>query len=250
MIVAIFTGNPYFTILAAVGAMIPDLDREYLLGNRKTFKEEQWHRSLFHNLLFFSGVFFINEWLALGAFLHSLLDAFTTVKDRGVEWLFPFSRVIKRGRYSLVSTEENNKCTVILSDQNPPDRVYFYNEDSPELTKMADPDLEETKPVPWRRTYGPALNGKLVDNWFFIGSLTLLVLYCWVSPNFTREAIDYMLSANFFPALFLAIAIGVTYAGGSLRLKYKPMTEYLPLFATAAVLYFLSAAFSRPFPSA
>jgi hypothetical protein len=36
--------------------VIPDLDREYLLGNRDTFKEEQWHRSLFHNLLFFSGV--------------------------------------------------------------------------------------------------------------------------------------------------------------------------------------------------
>jgi hypothetical protein len=244
MVVAVFTGNPYFTILAAIGAMIPDLDREYLLGDRATFKEEQWHRSLFHNLLFFAGVFFINEWLALGAFLHSLLDAFTTVKDRGVEWLFPFSRIVKRGRYSLGPSEENDKCTVTLLDQNPPDRVYFYNEDSPELTKLADPDLEETKAVPWRRTYGPALNGKLVDTWFFIGSLTLLVLYSLVNQRFVTGALNYILSAGFLPALFLAIAIGVTYAGGVLRLKGKSKIAFSTLFATAAVFFILSAFFS------
>ena len=103
MIVAVFTGNPYFTLLAGIGSFIPDLDREYLFVACKTFSEEQWHRSLFHNLLFLSALFFVNEWLAVGAFLHSFLDSFTTEKDKGVEWLFPFSRLVKRGRYTLAA---------------------------------------------------------------------------------------------------------------------------------------------------
>jgi membrane-bound metal-dependent hydrolase YbcI (DUF457 family) len=108
MVAAVFTGNPYFTLLAGIGSFIPDLDREYLFVSRRKFQEEQWHRSLFHNLLFLSALFFVNQWLALGAFLHSFIDSFTTEKDKGVEWLFPFSRLVKRGKYTLtaISTED------------------------------------------------------------------------------------------------------------------------------------------------
>ena len=96
MVAAVFAGNPYFTLLAGIGSFIPDLDREYLFVSSRNFIEEQWHRSLFHNLLFLSALFFVNQWLALRAFLHSFIDSFTTEKAKGVEWLFPFSRTCKK----------------------------------------------------------------------------------------------------------------------------------------------------------
>jgi len=125
VVTAIFTGNPYFALLAGVGSFIPDLDREYLFVSSKVFRKEQYHRALFHNLLFLSGLFFVNVWLALGAFLHSFLDSFTTDKDKGVEWLFPFSRLVKRGRYTLIARSKAKSCTLELVDLNPPDRVCF-----------------------------------------------------------------------------------------------------------------------------
>jgi membrane-bound metal-dependent hydrolase YbcI (DUF457 family) len=134
VVTAILTGNPYFTLLAGIGSFIPDLDREYLFVSPKAFREEQFHRALFHNLLFLSGLFFVNVWLAVGAFLHSFIDSFTTEKDKGVEWLFPFSRLVKRGRYTLAATSKDGGCKLELVDQKPPDRVCFINEDSPEMT--------------------------------------------------------------------------------------------------------------------
>ena len=131
VVTAILTGNPYFTLLAGVGSFIPDFDREYLFASPTGFRKEQYHRALFHNLLFLSGLFFINVWLALGAFLHSFIDSFTTDKDKGVEWLFPFLGSVKRGRYALAARSKATSCTLELVDQKPPDRVYFLNEDSP-----------------------------------------------------------------------------------------------------------------------
>ncbi len=184
VVTAIFTGNPYFTLLAGVGSFIPDLDREYLFVSPKGFRKDQYHRALFHNLLFLSGLFFVNVWLALGAFLHSFIDSFTTDKDKGVEWLFPFSRLVKRGRYTLTARSKDGSCNLELVDQNPPDRVCFLNEDSPEATKLSDPDLKESRTVPWRRTYGPVANGQLFDRWLFVGSFSLLILYALVNPDF------------------------------------------------------------------
>jgi len=244
MITGVLTGNPYFAILASVGALIPDLEREYLLGGRKTFTEEEWHRSLLHNLLFFAALFFINQWLALGAFLHSFLDALTTEKDRGVEWLFPFSRLVKRGRYALAATQKDEECQLELLDQKVPDRVYFLNEDTAELTELSDPDLRESKPVPWRRTYGPALNGQIVDNWFFVGSLSLLILYSFLNRSFTIQAKDFLSSGAFYPVLSLFAAIVVTYAGGWLRLKGKSWRVFGVPFAIAASLFVSSAVLS------
>ena len=148
VVTAVFTGNPYFALLAGIGSFIPDLDREYILVGPKTFREEQFHRALFHNLLFLSGLFFVNVWLALGAFLHSFLDSFTTEKDKGVEWLFPFSRLVKRGRYTLSAKSKDGGCKLELVDTKPHDRVCFINENSPEATKLSDPDLKETRAVP------------------------------------------------------------------------------------------------------
>ena len=244
VVTAIFTGNPYFTLLAGVGSFIPDLDREYLFVSPKGFRKDQYHRALFHNLLFLSGLFFVNVWLALGAFLHSFIDSFTTDKDKGVEWLFPFSRLVKRGRYTLTARSKDSSCTLELVDQNPPDRVCFLNEDSPEATKLSDPDLKESRTVPWRRTYGPAANGQLVDRWLFVASFSLLILYALVNPDFALAGKNLILSTQIIPPMSLLTGIVLVFLGGLLKRNKKSKKGYRVLFAVGGVFMILSAVLS------
>ncbi len=228
MVTAIFTGNPYFALLAGVGSFIPDLDREYIFVSPRAFREEQFHRALFHNLLFLSGLFLVNAWLALGAFLHSFIDSFTTTKDKGVEWLFPFSRLVKRGRYTLAAISKEGGCKLTLVDQNPPDRVCFINEDSPEMTKLSDPDLKESRAVPWRRTYGPAANGQLFDRWLGLASFSLFVLYALVNPGFATKGTDLLSSVQIIPPMTLLTGIVLAFVGGSLKKKKQEIKKDLP----------------------
>lgn len=142
----------------------------------------------------------------------------------------------------------DGKCTIELIDQKSnnklTDRVYFQNEDTVEMTKISNPDLVESGPVPWRRTYGPALNGQIVDNWFFIGSLSLLVLYSLVNRSFAVDAKDYILSTNFYPAGSLIGAILFTYLGGMLKSKGRSHLMYWIPFALAFAFMVLSIALS------
>ncbi len=244
VVTAIFTGNPYFTLLAGIGSFIPDLDREYIFVSAKAFREEQYHRALFHNLFFFSALFFVNVWLALGAFLHSFLDSFTTEKDKGVEWLFPFSRLVKRGRYALSIKSKSGNCTLELVDQKPPDRVCFINEDSPEATKLSDPDLKETKAVPWRRTYGPAANGQLLDRWLALASFSLLLLYALLNPDFAMAGKNLLLSTQIIPPMILLTGIVLFFLGGWLKKKKRTSKWYLMFFVTGGIFLISSAVLS------
>ena len=140
--------------------------------------------------------------------------------------------------------QKDGQCGLELLDQKVPDRVYFFNEDTPEMTKLSDPDLQESKPVPWRRTYGLALNGQIVDNWFFCRFAFSLVLYSVFNQSFAVQAKDFRISGAAYPVLSLFGAIAVTYAGGLLRSKDKSWVEYGILFTVAASLFVLSAALS------
>ncbi len=244
MITAIFTGDPYLALLAGIGSFIPDLDREYILVSPITFRDEQFHRALFHNLLFLSALFFINAYLALGAFLHSFIDSFTTEKDRGAEWLFPFTRLVKRGRYTLAALSKDNACKLTLVDQNPQDRVSFINEDSPEMTKLSDPDLKQPKAVPWRRTYGPAANGQLFDKWLGLASFSLFALYALANPNFATQGKNLLLSTQIIPALSLLTGIVLAFLGGTLKKNKKPRITYLTALTAGAIFIILSAILS------
>ncbi len=244
VVTAIVTGNPYFTLLAGIGSFIPDLDREYIFVSPKTFRKEQFHRALFHNLLFLSGLFFVNVWLALGAFLHSFIDSFTTEKDKGVEWLFPFSRLVKRGRFKLSATSKGSECTLDLVDQKPSDRVCFLNEDSPEATKLSDPDLKEPRAVPWRRTYGPAANGQLLDRWLALTSFSLLILYALLNPDFAMGGKNLILSTQIIPSMSLLTGIVLIYLGGWLKKNKRNRKGYLTFFAVGGLFMILSAALS------
>lgn len=240
MVTAIFTGNPYFALLAGIGSFIPDLDREYIFVSRKTFQDEDLHRALFHNLLFLSGLFFVNVWLALGAFLHSFIDSFTTEKDRGVEWLFPFSRLVKRGRYLLAAKSINDSCRIELVDQKLCDRVYFTNEDSDEMTKLSNPDLKESKPVPWRRTYGPAANGQFFDKWLGLGSFSLFVLYSLIDSNFALASRNLLFSSQIIQPMTLLTGIVLFFVGGSLKRRGKSRIGYLTLFTLGGIFMALA----------
>jgi len=243
VVTAVFTGNPYFTLLAGIGSFIPDLDREYIFVSPKTFREEQYHRALFHNLLFMSALFFVNVWLALGAFLHSFIDSFTTEKDRGVEWLFPFSRLVKRGRYTLAANSKGD-CHLELVDTKPPDRVCFINEDSPEATKLSDPDLKEYRAIPWRKTYGPAANGQLLDRWLALASLSILILYALVNHDFALAAKNLLLSSQIIPPMSLLTGIVLFFLGGWLKKNKRNRKLYLAFFAVGGLFMILSATLS------
>jgi hypothetical protein len=244
VVAAVFTGNPYFALLAAIGSFIPDLDREYIFVSPKTFREEQFHRSLFHNLLFLSALFFVNVWLALGAFLHSFLDSFTTEKDKGVEWLFPFSRLVKRGRFTLAAKSKGGACQLDLEDLKPTDRVCFINEDSPEMTNLSDPDLKETRAVPWRRTYGPAANGQMLDKWLALVSFSLFALYALVNPDFVLASKNLLLSTQIIPPMTLLTGIVLFFLGGWLKKNKRPRKMYLSFFAVGSFFLVLSLALS------
>ncbi len=244
VVTAVFTGNPYFALLAGIGSFIPDLDREYIFVSAKTFREEQYHRALFHNLLFLSGLFFVNVWLALGAFLHSFLDSFTTEKDRGVEWLFPLSRLVKRGRYTLIANSKDGGCQLELVDTTPPDRVCFINEDSPAATKLSDPDLKVARPVPWRKTYGPAANGQMLDKWLALASLSAFILYALVNPDFAMAGKNLILSTQIIPPVSLLTGIVLVFLGGWLKKKKITRKLYLAFFGAGGSFMILSALLS------
>jgi hypothetical protein len=244
VVTAVLTGNPYFALLAGIGSFIPDLDREYIFVSSLTFREEQFHRALFHNLLFLSGLFLVNVWLAFGAFLHSFLDSFTTEKDRGVEWLFPFSRLVKRGRFALSAKSKDGACNLELVDMKPPDRVVFINEDSPEATKLSDPDLKEYKAVPWRRTYGPASNGQLLDKWLAFASFSLFALYALVNPDFALASKNLLFSTQIIPPMSLLTGLVLFFLGGWLKKNKKNRKLYLTFFIVGVFFVVLSAALS------
>jgi len=169
------------------------------------YRDEQLHRSLFHNMFVMGAVYLLSPFVSLGMFLHVFQDSFTTIKDRGCEWLYPVTRLVKRGLKNA-----NGKDEPLDSKE----RVYFYQEDPKGLLENADPDLREVgdRPVPWRRTYGPALNGKLLDQGFLIGSIaiTLVWLFLQGSSNLTNLS-------NFFANHWVLFIVGY----GSVALMFS-----------------------------
>jgi hypothetical protein len=182
-----FGRQPEYALLIGLGALLPDLDREYWFIPPKQYAEEQRHRALLHNVVVIALTFAVSPFLSLGVFLHVLQDSFTTVKDRGVEWFYPFTRLAKRGRYDAEGNER---------PLDPAEHVYFYQEDPPGLVKFADTDLQEEqdKPIPWRRVYGFALNSHLLDRGFLFGSVAVLLVWLFVpTPSLTFPNLSVLL---------------------------------------------------------
>ena len=231
LLATVFFGKPEIILLVAIGSAIPDLDREYGFLSKESFRNVQVHRALFHNFLFLGLLCLINPFLALGAFLHTFLDALTTARDRGVEWLFPFSRLVKRAVY------DNSGNRLAL---DPKQKIYFLQNEIQILTKKTTKDLKPSGSLlPWRRTYGPALSGRLLDLGIFVGSLGLTLLLLLFSFLGFHQFIDTTIRsidlAFYLPLLIGAAGIGVNFIGGEIDRKklaknYKGYSLYKFLF--------------------
>src|SRR4030067_475553 len=196
---ALFFGRPEIMLMIGVGATIPDLDREYGFFSKESFRRRQIPRSLFHNFLFIAILYFINPYFGIGAFLHAFLDSLTTTRDRGVEWLYPFSRMVTKAVYD----SDGNKLEL-----DPKHRIYFLQNDLPGLTRRTTKDIKPgEKPLPNRRTYGPALSGKFLDRSLFFGSAALTLLLLLVSAFGFQQFIDLSFNA-FSLSLTLPLLVG------------------------------------------
>jgi hypothetical protein len=162
--------------LIALGAVFPDLDREYWFMPKKRYADEQIHRAGLHNVFIMGLAYIISPFFSLGIFLHMLQDSFTTVKDRGVEWFYPLTRLVKRGLLDANGKKE---------PLDPKEKIYFYQEDSRGLVDKADPDLREygCDPVPWRRVYGFAQNSQILDRAFLYTSIVLILVWNFAPGN-------------------------------------------------------------------
>jgi hypothetical protein len=226
---AVFFGKPETILLVGLGSAIPDLDREYGFLSKESFTRRQVHRALCHNFLFLGLVYLINPFLGLGAFLHTLLDALTTARDRGVEWLYPFTRLLNRAVYNYNGDR---------MELDPKNKIYLLQNELPVLTKKTTKDLKPgERTLPWRRTYGPTLSGGLLDQGIFLGSAAITLLLVLFSALGLQQFIDMQfidivigkrpINLPFaFPFAIGAVGVVMNFVGGELDrkqlLKFKP----------------------------
>lgn len=168
---ALFVGTilfhePSLAVLVGIGAVLPDLDREYIFTKRRTFARLQVHRALLHNLFFSLLMLKFNLYLGLGILVHIALDMLTSPTDRGVELFFPLGRFVRRYRLSYRGG---------IKEQG--GGLMWYLEDPlPLIRSTADPGLKEERGFPWLRVYGPFKNSMIVDWGIFYASIIFLVL--------------------------------------------------------------------------
>jgi hypothetical protein len=211
----VFFGRPEIALLIGLGALLPDLDREYWFIPSQVYLDEQYHRALFHNVFIMALAYLVSPFFSLGIFLHVLQDSFTTAKDRGSEWFYPLSRLVKRGRHDANGTEQ---------PLDPNERVYFYQEDPRGIIEHAAPDLREPGPSPWRRVYGPALNSSLLDRGFLFGSVALILVWL-LAPDGSHLALFNNPITFYIPYLVGYASLFVIYMAGDLdrRDRDKPI---------------------------
>jgi LexA-binding, inner membrane-associated putative hydrolase len=230
-----FGSNPEIALLIGLGTLIPDLDREYWYVRQQVYADEQYHRARFHNVFLILIGYLVNPFFSLGIFLHMLQDSFTTAKDRGVEWFYPLTRLVKRGMYDSSMSPATPDAKV---------KIYFYQEDVLGYANAADPDLREgTQPVPWRRVYGFAQNGHLLDRGFLFGSLAVIVIWLAYPLGFVhaRQLSEFIESQGAiwyvgYAAVFILFAAGETQRRDKLPKLPQLKPIQAPLFALGLAL--------------
>jgi hypothetical protein len=215
----VFYGKTEAALLIGFGALIPDLDREYWFVRRKDYRDEQPHRARLHNVFLMALAYILSPFLALGIFLHAFLDSFTTVKDRGVELFWPLTRFVKGGWKSGDRS--------VNADHPVDEHIFYWQEDVKGYLEDADPDVWKPgdKPVPWRRVYGFALNSRILDKWFLLGSIAVILTWLFV-PNSTNASllVSYLYSkADYWLAGFGGIVL--IYISGDLDRRWRPPLE-------------------------
>lgn len=206
----LFFDKPEIALLIALGAVFPDLDREYWFMPKKRYADEQIHRAGLHNVFIMGLAYIISPFFSLGIFLHMLQDSFTTVKDRGVEWFYPITRLVKRGLFDASGNKE---------PVDPNEKIYFYQEDSRGLVDKADPDLREygCDPVPWRRVYGFAQNSKILDRAFLYTSIVIILVWNFAPGNYVHLLSWTFASTGYYVMILIAyIFVATLFIAGEL----------------------------------
>ncbi len=222
-------------LLIGLATLVPDLDREYWYVRQKVYADEQYHRARFHNVFLLLIGYLVNPFFSLGIFLHMLQDSFTTAKDRGVEWFYPLTRLVKRGMYD---------ASMGQATPDPKVRVYFYQEDVLGYANAADPDLREgNQPVPWRRVYGFAQNGHLLDRGFLFGSLAVIAIWLAYPLGFehAHQMSEFLESTGAiwyvgYAAVFVLFGAGETQRRDKLPKLPQLKPIQVPLFALGLAL--------------
>jgi membrane-bound metal-dependent hydrolase YbcI (DUF457 family) len=62
----VFFGRPEIALLIGLGALLPDLDREYWFIPAKIYHDEQYHRALFHNVFIMALAYLVSPFFSLG----------------------------------------------------------------------------------------------------------------------------------------------------------------------------------------
>jgi len=238
---ALFFGRLDIILLVAIGSVLPDMDREYGFFSKDYFREHQLHRALCHNFVFIGLVFLISPFLAIGAFCHTLLDGLNTAKDRGIEWLYPFSRLVKKARYDHdgKKIEVDNKT-----------KVYMYQNDPVELTRKTAEDMKDYTLRPWRRIYGPFSSGGILDMGIFVGSTVLILFLGLLSFFGIKSFIDFhqfQFSFSFIgPLLISAFGVSLVLGVGEIKRHIEakrasrspPMLYKLSFFVSLSLVAF------------
>ena len=230
-----FGSNPEIALLIGLGTLVPDLDREYWYVRQQVYADEQYHRARFHNVFLILIGYLVNPFFALGIFLHMLQDSFTTAKDRGVEWFYPLTRLVKRGMYDSTMNPATPDTKV---------KVYFYQEEILGYANAADPDLRVgTQPVPWRRVYGFAQNSHLLDKGFLFGSLAVVAIWLAYPLGFVhaRAVSEFIESQGAlwyvgYAAVFILFAAGETQRRDKLPKIPQLKPIQIPLFVLGLIL--------------
>src|SRR5919108_6123875 len=232
----VFYGKPEIALLVGLGTLVPDLDRESWDVRKTKYAEEQYHRARFHNVFLIVLGYIISPFFSLGIFLHMLQDSFTTAKDRGVEWFYPLTRLVKAGMYD----EKMNRQS--LPGKN---RIFFYQQDPAGYIQAADPDLREPgdRPVPWRRVYGFAQNSHLLDRGFLFGSSIVILIWLLLPLSLVHVLTFYNFLGSSEPVWYIGyLSIILLFAAGETQRRDKvPKLPWLkplqvPIFILGLVL--------------
>jgi len=231
----VFFGRPEIALLVGLGTLLPDLDREYWFIGPQAYREEQYHRALFHNVFMMVVAYLVSPFLSLGILLHVLQDSFTTFKDRGCEWFYPVTRLVKRGLYDANGHPQ---------PLDPKEHIYFFHEEPQGFVEYIELDLREEGPCPWRRAYGPALNSHLLDRGFLLGSVAVIAVWLFAPDSAHFNLLLNQPVSDCIPHLAGYVSVAVLFAAGELDRRDKPLrlervnfVKY-PIFVAGLALFF------------
>jgi hypothetical protein len=150
----------------------------------------------------------------------------------------PFTRLVKRAVY-----DANGKRLPL----DPKEKIYFRQNEVYGLTTKTTQDIKPREPLPWRRTYGPALSGRLLDQGILAGSVAMTIMLLIFSVVGIHHFVDLDYK-SLPPSFTIPLLVGATgdlmiFVGGEIDRKKQAHSDRLDR-TYKAVFFFLPASWS------